>query len=404
MKCNPWVGGSIGRRGFPMLGTGKRGLSTYVKQLFSNNEQGFFYDPNDLSTLFQDAAGTVPVTGAGQPVGLILDKKNPALVGGEVDVDITNWLTSGGINKVNKNTFSNPSAATGLFYDGAAIDGLKIVELHYTVTGGTIQICDALGVRVRAESTQPSGVLKATFYPDRSSNPLGRIYLRTPTAGTTVVIDKLIVHTYTGNHAYQTTSASRPILRQNATTGANYLEFDGSDDFLQTNAINFTATDKASLFAGVRKLSDAFLGMLVELSFDATVNNGFYIATPSSAGAPAYRLATGSPSAHVLSTSTFPAPASNVLAASYDKSKSTALASTKLRVNGTQNALTVAIEGDSLGAFSNSPIYIGRRAGTSLPFNGHIYGLIGVGKLVSENEAVAIEKELAKRLGVTLNV
>ncbi|HQV25252.1 MAG TPA: hypothetical protein PLS76_05850, partial [Acinetobacter sp.] len=56
------------------------------------------------------------------------------------------------------------------------------------------------------------------------------------------------------------------------------------------------------------------------------------------------------------------------------------------------------------GNYGNHPIYIGRRAGTSLAFNGHIYSLIGVGKLVSDNETLAIEKELAKRLGVTLNV
>lgn len=33
-----------------------------------------WYDPGDLSTLFQDAAGTVPVTAAGQPVARMLDK------------------------------------------------------------------------------------------------------------------------------------------------------------------------------------------------------------------------------------------------------------------------------------------------------------------------------------------
>jgi len=31
------------------------------------------FDPQDLSTLFQDAAGTIPVTGVEQPVGLMLD-------------------------------------------------------------------------------------------------------------------------------------------------------------------------------------------------------------------------------------------------------------------------------------------------------------------------------------------
>lgn len=36
--------------------------------------QGAWYDPTDLSTLFQDAAGTVPVTAVGQSVRLMLDK------------------------------------------------------------------------------------------------------------------------------------------------------------------------------------------------------------------------------------------------------------------------------------------------------------------------------------------
>lgn len=36
--------------------------------------QGAYYDISDRSTLFQDAAGTTPVTAVGQPVGLVLDK------------------------------------------------------------------------------------------------------------------------------------------------------------------------------------------------------------------------------------------------------------------------------------------------------------------------------------------
>lgn len=42
--------------------------------LFANGEKGAWYDPSDLSTLFQDVAGTVPVTAAGQLVALMLDK------------------------------------------------------------------------------------------------------------------------------------------------------------------------------------------------------------------------------------------------------------------------------------------------------------------------------------------
>jgi len=43
-------------------------------RLFLNGEEGVWYDPSDLSTLFQDSAGTTPVTASGDPVGLMLDK------------------------------------------------------------------------------------------------------------------------------------------------------------------------------------------------------------------------------------------------------------------------------------------------------------------------------------------
>lgn len=42
--------------------------------LFASGEQGGWYDPSDLTTLFQDTAGTVPVTAPGQAVARINDK------------------------------------------------------------------------------------------------------------------------------------------------------------------------------------------------------------------------------------------------------------------------------------------------------------------------------------------
>ncbi|MDP4032400.1 MAG: hypothetical protein Q8P60_06025 [Pseudorhodobacter sp.] len=41
--------------------------------LFVNGEVGAWYDPSVLTSLFQDAAGSVPVTAPGQPVGRISD-------------------------------------------------------------------------------------------------------------------------------------------------------------------------------------------------------------------------------------------------------------------------------------------------------------------------------------------
>lgn len=41
--------------------------------LFAQGQQGAWYDPSDLTTLFQDAAGTTPVTADGDPVGYMQD-------------------------------------------------------------------------------------------------------------------------------------------------------------------------------------------------------------------------------------------------------------------------------------------------------------------------------------------
>ena len=73
-----------------------------------------------------------------------------------------------------------------------------------------------------------------------------------------------------------------------------------------------------------------------------------------------------------------------------------------MRTNG-----VIGIEGlgyKGAGNFGNYPLFIGRRGGTSSPFNGHIYSIIGVGRLTSDDEIAFIEKDLAKRTGVDLNV
>ena len=252
-----------------------------ITKLFSNGEQGFFYDPNDLSTMWQDQAKLLPVTGEGQPVWHILDK---------------------------------------------------------------------------------------------SGN---------------------------NNHAFATSSATRPILQRNATTGAYYLAFDGANDFLQTNNIDFTATDKVSLFAGVRKLSDATTAVLCEFSNNSASTNGtFALFAPTTPNAQ-YQFRSKGTSASVYAsspTNAYPAPHSTVLTGFGSPPQNIA----RLRVNGIQVANTPTAQGSSV--YGNHPLYIGRRGGTSLPFNGHLYSLIGIGRLTTDSETVALEKSIAKNVGVTLNV
>lgn len=43
-------------------------------EAFTLGKKGLIYDPSDLSTLFMDAEGTIPVTSSGDPVGRMLDK------------------------------------------------------------------------------------------------------------------------------------------------------------------------------------------------------------------------------------------------------------------------------------------------------------------------------------------
>ena len=275
------IGGAFWTPEATVIG-GQQSFSQLIKKLFANNEQGFFYDPNDLSTMFQDSAGTVPVTGVGQPVGLIRDKS-------------------------------------------------------------------------------------------------GR-----------------------NNHAFQTASASRPILRKNAVTGANYLEFDGSDDFLRTNNIDFTGTDKVSLFAGVRKLSDASVGTVVESGSNYTSpRGGFVINAPLSTASYGAGISGVSGSVSTGNISGYAAPNSAILSLKSDLSKEISTDQLKVRINATDKTYSSANTAQG-GNFANTTIHIGRRNGTTFPFNGHLYSLIGVGKLVSDSETLAIEKEIAKQLGVTL--
>ena len=59
------------RFGFP-LNPAVVGLSPAY--LFASGQQGAWFDPSDLATLFQDSAGTTPVTSSGDPVGRMNDK------------------------------------------------------------------------------------------------------------------------------------------------------------------------------------------------------------------------------------------------------------------------------------------------------------------------------------------
>lgn len=248
-----------------------------ISRLFDLGEQGFWYDHNDLTIMFQDSAGTVP-SAVGMPVGLKLDK---------------------------------------------------------------------------------------------SGN---------------------------GNHASFGDGASRPILRLNATTGFHYLEMDGVDDGGVTSPIDFTGTDKVSLFAGIRKVSNPTTAVFMELSASSSTNNGtFAIFAPPSGASPTYTSRSrGTLISDAISAMSFTEPNSAVLSIKAQISTDTNV----LRANGSQTGSSSSDQG--AGNYGNHPLYLYRRGGATLPFNGHSYGEIGVGRLTTAAEDAAIEQMFALRTGAAL--
>ena len=276
---------------FGVLKLGKLGASMKKagftpRSLFSASEPGAWYDPSDMSTLFQDSAGTVPVTAVEQPVGLILDKS-------------------------------------------------------------------------------------------------GR-----------------------GNHATQATATSRPVLQQDA-SGRYYLSFDGVDDWMLTNSIDFTATDKMTVFTADHSAWSGSLMVMAGLSASVVGNNGTFWLTAYDWGDNAYSIA------YLRGNLRGAAPYGKdqrtlgvrrlIRSVMMDIGKSNLSEEVLVRVNGEAQALGGAPLDPSAGTgnFGNYPLYIGR-VGTTAPFNGRLYGLIVRGAQTDSLHLTNVERFLAHKSGVVL--
>lgn len=152
-----------------------------------------------------------------------------------------------------------------------------------------------------------------------------------------------------------------------------------------------------SVFAGVRKLSDAALGMITELSASVGANNGsFYLVGPSGGSQADYSFVNKGTASAGAGSSGYAAPVTNTLIGLGNISGDLAT----LRVNGAQVGTNSADQGT--GNYGNYPLYIGRRNNASLPFNGQMYSMIIVGKAVTAGELSSTEKFVASKTGVTL--
>jgi hypothetical protein len=238
----------------------------------------------------------------------------------------------------------------------------------------------------------------------------GSIYLKAATSGD---IGKTIGVRTASASAYVEVTLTADWVRftNSGTTTARTLEIESRGTISGSNSVSLLAwgaqletgttasafqnigTDKMTVFAGVRKLSDAATGMVVELSASSSSNNGtmWMIAPLSSGVADANFTSKGT----ILSGATrtgFAAPVTAVMAGLGDISGDRAV----LRIN---SAETVTTNDQGTGTYGNYPLYIGARNSASLFFSGHLYSLIVRGAQSTADQISGAESWVAGQTG-----
>lgn len=194
---------------------------------------------------------------------------------------------------------------------------------------------------------------------------------------------------------------------QRVTTAATYdavgfpvtARFDGVDDCL-FSPVNFdmSSASKMTVIAGVVKNSDAARSCILESNNSFAVVGSFGLFGSFTPGTEYMAAVTGSSaSANTNLVSGFAAPHTAVVTASLNLAGATAIERVGIRINGTPPTGTVS--GAAAGGnFVNAPIYAGRRANTSIPFNGKIATIDIVGRLISPDEQYNLERLARQKL------
>ena len=214
--------------------------------LFAGGKQGVWYDPSDKSTLFQDAAGTVPVTADGDPVGLILDKSQGLELGA---TKTANWVsdfvfsdgtvaTSKTVDRVSGTT-STSSNVLGYFSITNIVNG-GFYELTLTSHNTNNITLASLGdTGLAAAYSRQTGARTRYFQATKDSASL-IIQVRSAGAGESLDFGSITIRQLKGNHATQSVSAARPTYKKDSTKA--WLYHDKVDDRMFVALPAMTAT------------------------------------------------------------------------------------------------------------------------------------------------------------------
>ena len=187
----------------------RKSLYQKIRQLFANGEPGFWLDPSDLSTMYQDS--TTPVTAVEQPVGLILDKSQ-GLVQGADQVGIGTVQLNGTATVATYNTTTGAgSVSRGANVSNQSsiqfvLSALSFYQVTITTTSGNVFVRDSFGGAVIA-----SNFVAGTF----SAVVLGSATLSLTSGSgnnTTTTFSSVSIKRIAGTHYYQSTAGVRPVL------------------------------------------------------------------------------------------------------------------------------------------------------------------------------------------------
>lgn len=384
---------------------------------------GVWFDASDLSTMYQDSAGTIPVTGVGQPVGLWLDKSQggwlalpETVYSQDFTSDTDGWggyqstrTNDNGTLKVVGTVAGSTSNATKIITANVTSVGLYKYIVKVRADVSTVTALRLASQIMVSPYTGTSNSLNVIFTDTDEWKTLETyVYVTDPTKGTqikviaaTVVsgqlptfwIDYITVTKVhpSAHHAFQTTAAKRPILRQDA-NGKYCLKADGVDDAMVTNIIPWGGNSVivSCAYSCFNASGDAGV---FETSNGSNLNAGAMLLLDSNIGLG------GRVGSTTLSQSTYTtARVANEKRISSIYSNGSVLT---IRLANTNNNATTTNVG-TLQPYSSSIMF---RPGDGAPMaylNGYMYGLIVLNDTYSDANRILIEQYLAQQSGVTL--
>ena len=243
--------------------------------------------------------------------------------------------------------------------------------------------------------TAPAGVVQAYAYLTNSATPSLDAY-GTPAAYTGDGTSGIYVW---GASLVPASDASLPYQRVNTATDYDfdfskfppYLKFDGVDDSMYTAAsVDFTSTDKMTVFAGVHKANDTLYQTILETGVGSSNGSIGWRANNGTGGTYAL-LSQGTLMSQATTAASYVGPTTSVLTGISDISTDNAT----VRVNGVQVQYVATDQGT--GNYANLVLNVGRRNNASLPFNGRLYQLAIKGKALSAAEISTVEAFINSR-------